>query len=86
MKNSRCFVIVIFVLAALLLMPSDVIAQGCSACKAAAETGKDGSGNAVAGGLNNAIIYLMIAPYILLFLFFRKRIIAFWKELRGLWA
>lgn len=62
------------------------MAQGCSACKAAAETGTDADGNHIAGGLNNAILYLMIVPYILLFIFFRKRIFAFWKELRGLWS
>ncbi|MFN8712019.1 MAG: hypothetical protein ACK5Z2_04125 [Bacteroidota bacterium] len=86
MKISKPLVVVVLVVCAMLFADTELFAQGCSACKAAAETGKDGSGNAVAGGLNNAIIYLMIVPYVLLFLFFRKRIIAFWKELRGLWA
>jgi hypothetical protein len=86
MKLSKSYLVLILVLVIVLLAGTDVYAQGCSACKAAAETGKYGSGNSVAGGLNNAIIYLMIIPYVLLFLFFRKRIIAFWKELRSLWA
>jgi hypothetical protein len=86
MTIRKPLLLVLFVLAALLLSDAELVAQGCSACKAAAETGTDGNGNRIAGGLNNAILYLMVIPYILLFLFFRKRIIGFWKELRGLWA
>ncbi|MCU0432631.1 MAG: hypothetical protein MUC87_04155 [Bacteroidia bacterium] len=86
MKISKPFLVVMFVLAAVLFADAELFAQGCSACKAAAETGTDSNGNNVSGGLNNAILYLMVVPYILLFLFFRKRIIAFWKELRSLWA
>jgi len=55
----------------------------CAMCKAVAETG---NGTGKAGGLNNAILYLMAVPYILLFIFFRKKIWSFLKELRGLWG
>lgn len=54
----------------------------CAMCKAVAQSGS----NTVSGGLNNAILYLMAVPYILLFIFFRKRIIRGLKELRGLWV
>jgi hypothetical protein len=57
----------------------------CAMCRAVAESGST-NGQNVGGGLNNAILYLMAVPYILLILFFRKRIWSFLKELRGLWS
>jgi hypothetical protein len=57
----------------------------CAMCRAVAESGTK-NGQNVGGGLNNAILYLMAIPYILLILFFRKRIWTFLKELRGLWS
>lgn len=60
---------------------AEVSAQ-CSMCRASAQTGDGGS---KAGGLNDAILYLMAVPYLLLFFFFRKKIIGFLKELRAMW-
>jgi hypothetical protein len=54
-------------------------------CRAVAESGNS-NGQNVGGGLNNAILYLMAVPYLLLILFFRKKIWTFLKELRGLWS
>jgi hypothetical protein len=54
----------------------------CAMCKAVAQSGS----NTVSGGLNNAILYLMAVPYLLLIIFFRKRIWSGLKELRGLWV
>lgn len=76
MKKRLLFLAII-----LFTVTAEVSAQ-CSMCKASAQTG---DGGAKAGGLNDAIIYLMIVPYILLFVFFRKRILSFLKELRALW-
>ncbi|CAN5890558.1 hypothetical protein BH11BAC7_BH11BAC7_25280 [soil metagenome] len=56
----------------------------CAMCRAVAQSGST-NGQNIGGGLNNAILYLMAVPYILLILFFRKRIWTFLKELRGLW-
>ncbi|CAN5525987.1 hypothetical protein BH11BAC1_BH11BAC1_30680 [soil metagenome] len=56
----------------------------CAMCRAVAESGST-NGQHVGAGLNNAILYLMAVPYILILLFFRKRIWTFLKELRGLW-
>jgi hypothetical protein len=56
----------------------------CAMCRAVAESGNE-NGQNVAGGLNPAILYLMAAPYLLLIVFFRKKIFSFLKELRGLW-
>lgn len=80
--------IVLAVVALCCALPAEVIAQGCSMCKAVAESGQ-GNANAFGGaqpvgeGLNKGIILLMIVPYVLLFLFFRKRIASFWKEFAG---
>lgn len=53
-------------------LPGSTLAQGCAMCKATAEeSGFD---------VNPGIILLIIVPYVLLFLLFRKRIKAFWKE------
>ena len=56
----------------------------CAMCKAVAETGsKDGT--AVNGGINNAILYLVVLPYILLFILFRKKIVSFYREWKAMW-
>ena len=54
-------------------------------CKATVESGQEQTGvfggqQAVGRGLNKGILMLMVVPYILLFLFFRKRIVGFFKE------
>lgn len=79
MKRRLFLVIVLF-----LIVSADAAAQ-CSMCKATAQTGTN-DGEFIAGGLNDAIIYLMFIPYILLFVFFRKRIIGFIKEIRSMWG
>ena len=68
-----------------LLMPPDALAQGCAMCKATVES-EQANGNVFGGqqsigaGLNKGIIMLMVVPYVLLFLFFRKKIVGFVKE------
>lgn len=70
-----------------LLLPAEVWAQGCAMCKAVAETQPGGNvyggSQAVGGGLNKGILFMMAVPYILLFIFFRKRIVGFVKEFRS---
>ncbi|HQV50783.1 MAG: hypothetical protein IPI00_13160 [Flavobacteriales bacterium] len=76
--------ILFVVVAIFILMPDFALAQGCSMCKAVVENGVSGSGPGTIGhGLNMGILYLMAVPYLLLFLLFRKRIVAFFKEFAG---
>lgn len=83
MKKLRAIV-----LASLLTVVSGVelLAQGCSMCKAVVSEGEANNGHvfggeqAIGSGLNSGIIIMMIVPYVLLFLFFRKKIVGFWKE------
>lgn len=79
--------LVLAVLVVFALLPADAFAQGCSMCKATVESeaqgGVFGGQQSIGAGLNRGIILLMVVPYILLFLFFRKRIAAFWKEFAG---
>lgn len=69
------------------ILPHDLIAQGCAMCKATVESqeqgGVFGGQQAIGAGLNKGIIMLMVVPYVLLFLFFRKRILGFFKEFAG---
>ena len=48
-----------------LLLTSKLFAQGCSMCKAVAETSVAG-GNSQGAGLNAGILYIMVFPYILI--------------------
>jgi len=77
----------IFLLLALVacFVPEALLAQGCSMCKAVveSETGVFGGTQAIGAGLNSGILYLMAVPYLLLFLLFRKRIVAFIREMSG---
>jgi hypothetical protein len=68
MSRLPAFVVVLITL---LASPS-VLAQGCSMCKAVAEeSGFD---------INPGIIVLIIVPYALIFLLFRKKIVGFFRE------
>jgi hypothetical protein len=80
---TRLF-IVLLALGALLL-PGELVAQGCAMCKAVAEGDQKifGGPQPVGKGLNMGILYLMAVPYVLLFLVFRKKIVGFFKELAG---
>ncbi|MCW5900179.1 MAG: hypothetical protein KIT10_13005 [Flavobacteriales bacterium] len=66
-------------------VPADVWAQGCSMCRAVVESdrGVFGGRQEIGAGLNTGILYLMAVPYVLLFLLFRKRLVAFVKEMSG---
>jgi len=63
-------------LVTLLLFATKLFAQGCSMCKAVAETSVAG-GNTQGSGLNAGILYIMVFPYILIgvgfFFWFRHR-------------
>lgn len=60
----------------------ELFAQGCAMCKAVAQGGNGvfGGQQAIGKGLNRGILYLMAMPYVLLLLFFRKKILGFIKE------
>ena len=50
----------------------------CAMCKAVAEDTEMAS----QASLNRGILYIMVIPYILLFVLFRKRVVRFFKELK----
>lgn len=85
MTFRRLFPIAVLLL--VFMLPNEVLAQGCSMCKAVAETQPGGhvygGSQAVGAGLNKGILFMMVVPYVLLFLFFRKRIVGFIKEFRS---
>lgn len=62
-------------------LDSEVVAQGCSQCKLIAEQGSELDESSFGSNINYGILWLMIVPYILLFLFFRKRIVGLFKSL-----
>lgn len=51
----------------------------CAMCKAVAEDEFEEDG---VTGINTGILYIMIIPYIILFIVFRKKIFGFFQELR----
>ncbi len=76
----RSILIILFAFLLIVVSQSNVEAQ-CAMCKAVAETGSEGNGDSIGKGLNNGILYLMGVPYVLLFLLFRRQLLAFFKEL-----
>jgi len=60
MRNKALLLFVSFV-----LFTNNLFAQGCSMCKAVAETSVAG-GNTQGSGLNAGILYIMVFPYILI--------------------
>lgn len=85
MKLQRFFLAAF--IAVLFMLPAETWAQGCSMCKAVAATDPGsnvyGGAQAVGGGLNKGILFMMAVPYVLLFIFFRKKIAGFVKEFRS---
>ena len=84
MPTRRYLLLAAVVLVALL--PAELWAQGCSMCKAVAgsEPANEayGGSQAVGGGLNAGILFMMAVPNVLLFVFFRKKIVGFVREFR----
>jgi hypothetical protein len=82
MRPRSAFLLALLTL--VIVLPTDLWAQGCAMCKAVAAA--DASGNvyggsqAVGAGLNKGILFMIVIPYILLFIFFRKKIKGFFKE------
>ncbi|MBL1278989.1 MAG: hypothetical protein COA33_001860 [Fluviicola sp.] len=71
-----------YLLVFLFLMIIDLsFGQGCSQCKLLAEQGSQLDEASFGSNINYGILYLMAVPYILLFIFFRKRIKRVFKAL-----
>lgn len=79
MKAKRFFLLLI----AFLYFNTQYIAQGCSTCRAQIESA-DGSDLSVGNGINYGIYILMITPYIILFVLFRKKILGFLKDFKNI--
>ncbi len=66
-------------LVSLLILNASAFSQ-CAMCKAVAEDAAVDEGSTI----NKAILYIMIIPYIILFIAFRKKIFGFFKKLRSI--
>jgi len=74
----------IVVLVAAIFVVDIAFGQGCSQCRLMSDqaSGYGGSDEATFGSnINYGILYLMAIPYILLMVFFRKRIVSGFKSL-----
>lgn len=71
----------IVVLFVAILATNDVFAQGCSQCRLMAEQGSELDEGSFGSNINTGILYLMIAPYLLIMFLFRKRIFNFFRSL-----
>ena len=68
---------IILVLGFLYINMPNIMAQ-CVMCKAQAEAEAEESGSSI----NAGILYIMIIPYIILFIVFRKKIFKLFKDLK----
>jgi hypothetical protein len=80
------FLLLLLITFALLFIIGDAEAQ-CAMCKATNESALD-NGSTQGKGVNEAIVYLMFVPYLLLgllgFFFFRKRLSGFFQEMKAI--
>lgn len=65
--------------AAFLFFSLHQVAAQCVMCKATAEAQAEESGS----GINDGIIYIMVIPYIILFIVFHKKIFGLFKSLKN---
>jgi len=83
MKNSFLYLMVL--VAMLLVLQSDVFAQGCVQCRMGPSSNLEGGGN-VARGINSGILYLMLIPYLLIMSIvgyvFRKQLSEKWMVIK----
>jgi len=72
-----------FLAIAIALLVSTVATAQCAMCKATAESATEHVDKGIGEGLNAGIVYLMVAPYVLLatvgLVFFRKKIMSFFR-------
>lgn len=73
-----CILLFLFML---VLCDNDLFAQGCSQCRMMAEQGSELDEGSFGSNINSGILYLMIAPYLLIMFLFRKRILNFFRGL-----
>jgi hypothetical protein len=69
-----------------ILLVDQAYGQGCSQCKMLSEQGSGNGGMdepSFGSNINFGILYLMAIPYILLLIFFRKKIISGFRNLMG---
>jgi len=71
----------ILVIIGLFFIVFDSIGQGCSQCKLLTKQGSELSEDSFGTNINWGILYLLFIPYILLMLFFRKKIVAVFKRI-----
>lgn len=67
----------IYLTALFLFFLNDLYSQ-CAMCKAVAEEVAEEEGSTI----NTGILYIMVIPYIILFIAFRKKIFAFLRDLK----
>lgn len=77
MSNWKKYVLVLIAVFAI----DFVFSQGCSQCKLLAEQGSELDEDSFGNNINYGILYLMIIPYILLLILFRKRIVRLFRAL-----
>ncbi|HLP11202.1 MAG TPA: hypothetical protein VK177_04660 [Flavobacteriales bacterium] len=73
-------IVFIFLLAVLF---ADAAYSQCSMCKKMATDATENNDTSIGEQLNSGIIYLLVIPYIILFLLFRKKIKSFWQEFKS---
>jgi hypothetical protein len=80
----RSFSKIIAAIIFLTIWSSNYMAQGCAQCKAQIESSEE-NGLSVGNGLNSGIMLLMLAPYVIMMIVFRKSIVKFLMEFAGMW-
>lgn len=86
---KRSFLFSLFVVAVLLCLQVDLLAQGCVQCRMGPSSNLESGGN-VAKGINSGILYLMLIPYLLIMSIvvyvFRKQLSEKWNLIKTLFG
>jgi len=86
MKTKFYHPVLFFLVISLIMITSDIMAQGCVQCRMVPAADLKNGGTA-AGNVNSAILYLMTVPYLLLVSIavyvFRKQLKEKWYQLKG---
>lgn len=80
--NRKILFAALVLVGLMFLFTYEADAQGCAMCKLNSKAASEEVDTSIGEQINSGILYLLAAPYLILFVAFRKKIFSFLRELK----
>ena len=80
--NRKVIFVTLVLVGLMFVFAYEADAQGCAMCKLNSKAASEEVDTSVGEQINAGILYLLVIPYIILFIAFRKKIRSFLRELK----